>query len=65
MLPALQQPLHLLIGGGDQIYNDPVWEVPALAEWVRLPNKELQLSHPFTQVRHPVQGTRYLLPGCS
>ena len=23
-------PMHLMVGGGDQLYNDGVWEVPTL-----------------------------------
>jgi PhoD related phosphatase len=33
-----RDPFHLLLQGGDQLYADPVWwDVPALAEWKRLP----------------------------
>jgi hypothetical protein len=33
-----RNPFHLLLQGGDQLYADPIWnEVPALAEWKRLP----------------------------
>lgn len=26
-------PLHCLVGGGDQLYNDPVFKRPALRAW--------------------------------
>mmetsp|Transcript_22238 Transcript_22238/g.56535 ORF Transcript_22238/g.56535 Transcript_22238/m.56535 type:complete len:581 (-) Transcript_22238:457-2199(-) len=26
-------PLHAIVGGGDQLYCDPVWKLPALVEW--------------------------------
>jgi hypothetical protein len=33
-----RRPFHLLLQGGDQLYADPIWQdVPALAEWLRLP----------------------------
>jgi hypothetical protein len=25
-----KQPLQLMIGGGDQLYNDEIWHVPSL-----------------------------------
>lgn len=28
-------PLHCLVGGGDQLYNDGVWQVEALKAWGR------------------------------
>ena len=27
-----QQPMHVMLGGGDQIYCDDVWQVPALEQ---------------------------------
>jgi PhoD related phosphatase len=33
-----ENPFHLLLQGGDQLYADPIWhDVPALAAWKRLP----------------------------
>jgi hypothetical protein len=33
-----QNPFHLLLQGGDQLYADPIWrKVPALSAWRRLP----------------------------
>lgn len=29
-------PLHALVGGGDQLYSDPVWELPAFKAWAHL-----------------------------
>lgn len=29
-----------MVGGGDQLYNDHVWEVPTLAEWLSLPDAQ-------------------------
>jgi hypothetical protein len=34
-----EHPFHLLLQGGDQLYADPIWrEVPALADWKKLPS---------------------------
>ena len=27
-----QQPMHVMVGGGDQLYCDAVWEIPTLVE---------------------------------
>lgn len=27
-----QDPFHLMVGGGDQLYNDDVWNLPALVQ---------------------------------
>ena len=43
------QPLHVLIGGGDQLYCDDVWNLPALAQWLQLPDTAQRLAFPFTQ----------------
>ncbi|KAK9854763.1 hypothetical protein WJX84_011346, partial [Apatococcus fuscideae] len=31
-------PLHALVGGGDQVYNDAVWKTPALLAWLDIPD---------------------------
>lgn len=28
--------MHAMVGGGDQIYNDPVWQVPEIGEWLQI-----------------------------
>ena len=45
-----QRPIHVMIGGGDQLYCDDVWNLPALAQWLQLPDLAQRLAHPFTQV---------------
>lgn len=68
LLFPLQNPIHVMIGGGDQLYNDAVWEVPALVEWLRVGEKTTQLAHPFTQdmvnqvraSRHPSRNSKAL-----
>jgi len=31
------KPMHVLVGGGDQLYNDHVWELPTLLEYLSIP----------------------------
>ncbi|KAI3640566.1 hypothetical protein MIR68_001444 [Amoeboaphelidium protococcarum] len=33
-------PFHVLIGGGDQLYNDAVWKLPALKDWLNIRGSE-------------------------
>ena len=49
-----QRPIHVMIGGGDQLYCDDVWNLPALAQWLQLPDLAQRLAHPFTQVWVPI-----------
>lgn len=36
------------VGGGDQLYNDPVLELPELQHWLNQPNNGQKLGYPFT-----------------
>lgn len=38
-----------MIGGGDQLYNDDVWNLPSLVQWLGIQDKATRLSYPFTQ----------------
>lgn len=43
-----QQPFHLLVHGGDQLYADSLWHhAPALEAWAAKPRRE-KLTHPLT-----------------
>ncbi|KAJ1508616.1 hypothetical protein HMI54_013948 [Coelomomyces lativittatus] len=43
-----QRGIHLLIGGGDQLYFDPLFEVvPGLNAWAKLKDRQLRLEAPF------------------
>ncbi|KAK9817992.1 hypothetical protein WJX72_005420 [[Myrmecia] bisecta] len=42
------KPLHLMVGGGDQIYNDGLWKVPSLRAWLSLPTGEAKYQAPFS-----------------
>jgi hypothetical protein len=35
-----QNPFNLLLGTGDQLYNDNVWAVPAAAQWASIQPKD-------------------------
>jgi len=45
------KPMHVMIGGGDQLYCDDVWNLPALSSWLQLDDVAQRLAYPFTQVR--------------
>ncbi|KAG1679162.1 hypothetical protein FOA52_000518 [Chlamydomonas sp. UWO 241] len=44
-----QRPIHVMIGGGDQLYNDDVWNLPSLVAWLGVADKATKLAYPFTQ----------------
>lgn len=39
-------PLHALVGGGDQIYNDALWATPSMKAWLDIPNTEVIHTYP-------------------
>ena len=45
----LHHPLHLMVSGGDTLYCDSVWELPALGDWMILSRREDRLQAPFTE----------------
>ena len=53
------RPLHLLLMGGDQIYADGLWELPAMRAWVRLPRRA-RLAAPFTEAMRAELEAHYL-----
>jgi PhoD-like phosphatase len=45
-----QRPFHVMLGGGDQIYNDNVRVAPApLAEWTSIKNPKRRRDYKFTE----------------
>ncbi|KAI9828595.1 MAG: hypothetical protein M1826_005977 [Phylliscum demangeonii] len=44
-----QQPFHVMIGGGDQIYNDGVRVTGPLREWAALKNPIKKREYPFSE----------------
>ena len=35
------RPLHAMVGGGDQVYNDAVWKASSLKAWLDISNTEV------------------------
>ena len=52
------QPFHAFVGGGDQLYNDPVWKTDPLIAWTSITNKAVSR-------RHNVQGVTFRQVSCS
>ncbi|KAI0253869.1 hypothetical protein BJV78DRAFT_1189908 [Lactifluus subvellereus] len=44
-----EQPFHVLVGGGDQLYCDGVTREPELQEWINHPKHEAKKQYPLTQ----------------
>ncbi|KAI8920266.1 hypothetical protein DFJ77DRAFT_427281 [Powellomyces hirtus] len=47
---------HAMLGGGDQIYGDPIWKaLPSLQHWLGLKGKENRQNYPWSpQLEHEV-----------
>lgn len=41
-------PLHVLIGGGDQVYSDPIWKEAPLKAWTSDKSRKRRLAAPWT-----------------
>ena len=37
-------PLHAMVGGGDQVYNDAVWKCSALHDWLEVSDLEVRMQ---------------------
>ncbi|CAD7700165.1 unnamed protein product [Ostreobium quekettii] len=42
-------PIHALVGGGDQLYNDEVFEIPLVSEWLGIKGRGARHRAPFTE----------------
>ncbi|EFN58805.1 hypothetical protein CHLNCDRAFT_140599 [Chlorella variabilis] len=42
-------PLHCVVGGGDQLYNDPVFKQPSLQAWGENPDHEFKAAADWTE----------------
>jgi hypothetical protein len=42
--------VHALLGGGDQLYNDNVWALDILNDWLKLPQAERLTSQPSKEM---------------
>ncbi|KAJ3124072.1 hypothetical protein HK098_001397 [Nowakowskiella sp. JEL0407] len=43
-----QSPIFLQVGGGDQVYADPIFEEPCLKEWLAISGKQQRKLAPWT-----------------
>ena len=41
MVQHRAKPIHAFVGGGDQIYNDALWQTPSMHVWLALDEKEV------------------------
>ena len=41
----LESPMHLLVGGGDQLYNDVVFDIPSLQEWNKSKTRQARTTY--------------------
>ncbi|KAG2448173.1 hypothetical protein HYH02_006758 [Chlamydomonas schloesseri] len=44
-----RDPIHVMFGGGDQLYCDDVWKLPSLVTWTVIRDRPSRNSHPFSQ----------------
>ncbi|PNH09390.1 hypothetical protein TSOC_003985, partial [Tetrabaena socialis] len=44
-----RDPIHVMYGGGDQLYCDDVWKLPSLVQWLSIQDKPSRNQHPFSQ----------------
>lgn len=42
-----QKPIHVLVGGGDQIYCDPLTREPEMQSWITSTSEEAKIAHPM------------------
>ncbi|KAI8872470.1 hypothetical protein GQ42DRAFT_177137 [Ramicandelaber brevisporus] len=43
------EPFHVMVGGGDQLYCDPLWKLPQLQPWLAIEDKNARQIAPFTE----------------
>lgn len=41
-----QHHLHVMVGGGDQIYNDGFWKTKPFQAWLNTPGNKVTSHHP-------------------
>lgn len=42
-------PLHVMVGGGDQVYSDPVWKEDVFEAWSAMPSLEEKIGAAWTE----------------
>jgi len=45
---TLQRPIHVLVGAGDPVKCDSLWQLPYFMNWLCLPDLQARMNHPFT-----------------
>jgi phosphodiesterase/alkaline phosphatase D-like protein len=60
-----KKPFHVQVGGGDQIYNDPIWEgnCPSLLKW-RSQTREIMQTDAFSSIMEDEVADFYFLHYC-
>lgn len=53
-------PLHCLVGGGDQVYSDPIWKLDLFEKWGELPHMKDKIAAEWTEEHHKVATEFYL-----
>jgi phosphodiesterase/alkaline phosphatase D-like protein len=53
-------PLHPLVGGGDQVYSDPVWKIELFDKWGSLPRLEDKINAEWTEKHEAAANEFYL-----
>lgn len=44
-----RKPIHVLLGTGDQLYNDNVWHAPGVEDWVKIEDKAVMRATPLNE----------------
>ena len=53
-------PLHCLVGGGDQVYSDPIWKLDMFEKWGELPHMKDKIAATWTEEHHRTATAFYL-----
>ncbi|WWD20042.1 hypothetical protein CI109_104515 [Kwoniella shandongensis] len=48
LLKHHERPFHCMVGGGDQIYCDPITREPELQRWINAPDRKRKIATPLT-----------------
>eukprot|EP00798_Chlamydomonas_sp_ICE-L_P031952 gene31952-33736_t len=54
-----KNPLHIMMGGGDQLYNDSVMEIPTMEKWKEMDNMEERLTMDFSSLMEDEVSWKY------
>lgn len=45
-----EKPIHAFVGGGDQLYNDALWQTPSMHAWVS--GTGIEVGHTLSPAQH-------------